>query len=116
MDYQTPNTIENLYSTIYDIVAYSEPQQIIDKVDDLLLNCDLPPEQMESIRSKLYDWVAYYEPKDVLEKIYQTIENIFNERKEFIHSLRGKYKDSLNSSESFMHRNQIEIDWEEGNK
>lgn len=112
MDYQTPSTIENLYSTIYDIVAYSEPQQIIDKVDDLLLNCDLPPEQMESIRSKLYDWVAYYEPKDILEKIYQAIENLSNERKEFIRSLRGKYKDSLNSSNSFIDQKQIEIDWE----
>jgi len=46
----------------------------------------------------------------------QVRENLSNQRKEFIRSLRGKYKNCLSSSDFFMQQKQIEIDWEQRNK
>lgn len=63
----------DVYSLIYDIIAYSEPQEAIDKLSTLVANLNLPPEQVEDLQGKLYDWVAFYRPIDALEEIYQAI-------------------------------------------
>ena len=43
-------------------------------------------------------------------------EDVSNQRKEFIRSLRGKYKNYLSPSDFFMQQKQREIEWEERNK
>lgn len=55
-------------------------------------------------------------PQEFIRSLAQEKMDIFNEKKKLIHSLRGKYKDILTSSEDFSRQKQEEIDWEERNQ
>ena len=61
-----------VYSLIYDIIAYSEPQEAIDKLNGVVA-LNVSSERVEDLQGKMYDWVAFYRPIDALEEIYQAI-------------------------------------------
>lgn len=63
----------NLYGELYDIIAYSEPQQVAERVENLLANYDFSLFKKEQVRSNLYDWVAYESPVNALKKMYEVL-------------------------------------------
>lgn len=59
--------------------------------------------------------IAGLNRQEFIRSLAQVKMEIFNKKEKFIHSLRGKYKDSLTSSEDFSKQKQKEINWEERN-
>ena len=63
----------NLYGELYEIIAYLEPQQVAERVEDLLANHDFSLFKKEQVRSNLYDWIAYQSPENALRKMYEVL-------------------------------------------